>query len=116
MFKDAWFATVVNGKNGMNFDQYISDIYLHLFVLCPEGNGIDTHRFWETLYMKSIPVVKRNINNSFYEGLLPIAYVDNWEEITSNFLMLKIKEFEQLTFNYELLTFDYWKNKILNTL
>jgi hypothetical protein len=66
--------------------------------------------------MKSIPVVKRNINNSFYEGLLPIAYVDNWEEITNNFLMLKIKEFEQLTFNYELLTFDYWKNKILNTL
>jgi hypothetical protein len=27
------------------------------FIACPRGNGIDTHRFWETLYRGSLPVV-----------------------------------------------------------
>ncbi len=29
----------------------------YLFVACPRGNGLDTHRFWETLYRGYIPVV-----------------------------------------------------------
>lgn len=27
------------------------------YVLCPRGNGLDTHRFWETLYRGSTPIV-----------------------------------------------------------
>ena len=27
------------------------------YIACPRGNGIDTHRFWETLYRGSLPVV-----------------------------------------------------------
>jgi len=30
------------------------------FVLCPRGNGIDTHRFWETLVCGAVPVVVEN--------------------------------------------------------
>ena len=27
------------------------------YVLCPRGNGVDTHRFWEALYKGNLPVV-----------------------------------------------------------
>ena len=39
---------------------YLRDLRNHAFVLCPRGNGVDTHRMWETLYMGSIPIVRRH--------------------------------------------------------
>ena len=30
------------------------------FELCPEGNGMDTHRFYEALFLNTIPIVKKN--------------------------------------------------------
>ena len=27
------------------------------FCICPEGNGVDTHRLWECLYLKVVPIV-----------------------------------------------------------
>ena len=35
--------------------QYLSDINNSKFTICPWGNGYDTHRLWESLYLKSIP-------------------------------------------------------------
>ena len=80
LLKDKDFVTTQMLSNGQNYDNYIDNIYNHKFVICPEGNGIDTHRKWETLYLKSIPIEKRNINSSFYEDL-PICFVDSWEDI-----------------------------------
>jgi hypothetical protein len=30
------------------------------FVAAPRGNGVDTHRFWETLYRGGIPIVEKS--------------------------------------------------------
>ena len=51
------------------------------FVVCPEGNGIDTHRIWEALYMGSIPIIKRNRNIEPLLRYLPILVVDDWNEL-----------------------------------
>lgn len=40
--------------------EYLKDLSLHRFSLCIRGNGIDTHRFWESLYLGVIPVVVDN--------------------------------------------------------
>jgi len=54
----------------------------YAFIACPRGNGIDTHRLWETLYRGSIPVVKRSAWTEMIEELgLPIVQLDSWEEI-----------------------------------
>lgn len=37
------------------------------FVLCPGGNGIDTHRVWETIYRGSLPIV---LDNSWSRSLV----------------------------------------------
>ena len=35
---------------------YLESIKNHDFVLCPRGNGRDTHRLWETLYLSLIHI------------------------------------------------------------
>ena len=105
------FTTIKHGLNGQGFDEYLDDIYNHKFVICPEGNGIDTHRTWECLYLNTIPIEKRNINNQFYTDL-PICFVNNWEEITETFLENEYIRINKIKWNLEKLDIDYWKNKI----
>jgi hypothetical protein len=115
IFNNKSWVTLEHGINGNNFDNYLNKIHSHKFVLCPEGNGTDTHRTWETLYVGSIPVEKRNLNNIFYQDL-PICFVNKWSDITEDFLD---KEYERITntkWNLEKLNFDYWKNKIKNNI
>ena len=59
---------------------YLSSMAEADFVLCPRGNGLDTHRIWEALYMGTYPIVKRH---SMIEDLvsgLPVWVVDEWQE------------------------------------
>jgi len=113
LLKDKSFATLKHGLNGQGFDDYLDDIYNHKFVICPEGNGIDTHRTWECLYVNTIPIEKRNINNQFYTDL-PICFVDDWEEVTEEFLEKEYIRITNAEWNLDKLKFEFWKNKINN--
>lgn len=115
LFRNKSFVNCVEGKNGYGFESYIDNIYNHKFVLCPEGNGTDTHRTWECLYMDTIPIEKRNINNSFYTDL-PICFVNDWEEINEDFLNKEYERIKNTKFNLHKLDFDYWRNKINNSI
>jgi len=114
LFKDKPWVTVDMRQNGVDFDNYLDNIYNHKFVLCPEGNGIDTHRIWECLYMGTIPIVDNNINNSFYDKL-PLLTINNWDSITEDKLLLSYIPLYMQDQHKEILTFEYWKNKIWNT-
>lgn len=37
--------------------QFLSKVVDYDAVVCPEGNGKDTHRVWEVLYLRRIPIV-----------------------------------------------------------
>lgn len=105
------WVTAERGTNGTNFDGYLDNVYNHKFVICPEGNGIDTHRIWETLYMGSVPIVENNINNSFYRDL-PMLLVDDWDDLTDGWLQDAYRDIQRMPINRNKLTFSYWKNKI----
>jgi hypothetical protein len=105
------WVTIEHGKNGQGIINYLDNVYNHPFVICPEGNGMDTHRTWECLYLRTIPIEKRNINNQFYTDL-PICFVDDWEEITEIFLYNEFKRMAEVKWNLEKLNFEYWKNEI----
>ena len=105
------WATVHMGSNGQGFDNYIDNVYNHPFVICPEGNGIDTHRVWECLYMNTIPIVIRNINNSFYEDL-PILFLNDWEELSEKLLHDAFMDMSRKEWNMDKLTFEYWRHEI----
>lgn len=42
------------------YKEYLYELSQHYFCLCVRGNGIDTHRFWEALYLGVIPVIINN--------------------------------------------------------
>ena len=109
IFRNKPYVTKAFGKNGTKFDQYLNNIYNHKYMICPEGNGLDTHRFWECLYMRTVPIVVKNINNWFYNDL-PVLYVNNWEEINKDLLDDMWEMFDK--WNNEMLSFEYCKNKI----
>lgn len=111
VLKGQSFVTTGNGANGEGFDNYLDNLYHHPFVVCPEGNGIDTHRVWECLYMKTIPVVIRNINNSFYADL-PILFIDDWDELSEKFLHDNYMRIVNETWNTQKLDFDWWKKEL----
>lgn len=113
LFKDISWVTLINGMNGLNFDTYLKNIKSHKFVLCPEGNGTDTHRTWETLYLGSIPIEKRNLNNKHYQDL-PICFIDNWSDINEDFLNSEYERITNQKWNLEKLNFNFWCDKIKN--
>ena len=91
---------------------YSEDLSIYKFILSPWGNGIDTHRIWETLYSGSIPVVKRHPTFSMLEGL-PIYFYDELEDITiSNLLNFS---YDNQVFDVNLLNLNSWMNKISET-
>ena len=61
--------------------RFLSQLRAHDFVLCPRGNGTDTHRLWETLYMGGIPIVRRTDCWLPLLRDLPVVVVDEWAEV-----------------------------------
>jgi hypothetical protein len=95
------------------YDRMFFNIMLdHLFIACPEGNGIDTHRFWETLYMGRYPVVLHNrVTDAFSD--LPILILNKWEDFEKEYLMF-LERIKNKTFTYKKLTQEYWMDRINN--
>ena len=85
-------------------------------MICPEGNGIDVHQPWESMYINTIPIQKKSINNSNWREL-PVCWVNEWSEIEDeDFLMSEYERITTTTFDTSKLDFLYWENKIKNTL
>ena len=53
-----------NVASGKPYKEYLLELASHRFCLCIRGNGIDTHRFWESLYLGVIPVIINNKTTS----------------------------------------------------
>ena len=51
-------------------------------VACPAGNGIDTHRIWESLYMGSLPVMLEK-DASIFDSVWPIHKVSSWNDLVN---------------------------------
>ena len=107
MFEDKPWVTSYRGSNATGgFDEYLDNVYNHKFMICPEGNGIDVHQPWECLYVGSIPIERRNINNQFYTDL-PICFVDKWSELTEDFLNSEYERITTSKWNMKKISFEY---------
>ena len=97
--------TVNNMKFVCNFRSnpvsYFKEIGKYKFVICPEGNGIDTHRLWETLYSKGIPIVERNDRMEKKLEGLPILWTTDYSELTEEYLNLKYTEILNNSYNFK---------------
>ncbi len=112
--QDLNYVTKEYGKNiSHTYDNYLKNIYNHPFVISAAGNGEDCHRTWETLYVGSIPIVKKTINNCFYDDL-PICFIDEWTQLKDfDFLINQLSLIKNKSYNIEKLFFEYWKTLII---
>jgi hypothetical protein len=61
------------------FDGYLRGLARSYFTVSPRGNGIDCHRTWEALYLRSIPIVTRSAITERHRDL-PLIVLDDWAE------------------------------------
>ncbi len=108
-FKNQNFCYTVNSKK--DYLDYLIDVCNSKFILSPQGNGLDCHRTWEALYLGAIPIIKTSSIDQLFENL-PVLIINDWADITENFLQEKYKEIKNKTYKLEKLHFDYWKNLI----
>ncbi len=108
-------ASVYNCLNGQNFEQYVYNMKKYTYCICPRGNGIDTHRIWEALYFKCIPIVKKHITHEF-DFDLPIIFIDDWNDLTDQLIEEKHKEIIDNgsinNFHSGPTRMEYWMEKI----
>lgn len=97
----------------LSLDEYKCQLDRHKFILCPRGNGIDTHRLWESLYHGIIPIVEKHTHYRCLEDL-PALVVDSFTNITEDFLTEKMDSLSKLKFNMEKLKVSWWMDKIKN--
>lgn len=111
LFQDKEWATVTH----LPYREYLNQMKKHKFVLCPSGNGIESARNWETLYMRRVPVFRRHpyLEEMFKD--FPCLFVDEFEEVTEELLQANQHFFEQAqTMDMEKLDLDYWFKKCTN--
>lgn len=84
------------------------------FVVCPPGNGHDTHRLWETLYMGGIPIIKRNRYLTPLVAHLPVLEVKSWLQVLDeDFLEMSWDQINSKVHDFAKLSSDYWLNQIV---
>lgn len=85
MFMNKDWATVDTGRT--EYSEFLEKMSKHQFMLCPRGNAIDCHRNWEVLYMRRVPVMKRD---AYLEELFkdwPVLFVNDYSEVTEELLI-----------------------------
>jgi hypothetical protein len=91
----------------------------NLFVICPFGNGPDTHRAYEVLALGRVPILSKCYMNCELFKDLPVVIVSNWEEINEEFLenqkRIIVEKYNKNDYKFEKMTSAYWKNMIMQS-
>jgi hypothetical protein len=84
LFQNQSWANVEIGS--VNYHEYLSSLKKSKFMICPVGNAIDCHRNWECLYMRRVPVMKKNKYLEYLFGDYPVLFVDEYLDVTEDLL------------------------------
>jgi hypothetical protein len=78
--------------NAFILSKYRKESY---FTLHPRGAGEECHSFYESLFLDSVPIVKKT--NTYYDkvfSVLPCLVVDDWNDVTEK-LLVEMKDLYQ---------------------
>jgi len=103
--------------SNLSLGDFFNKLLDYKMVLCPVGNGVDTHRLWEVLYSNRIPITVKVNNYGIYKlyETLPIIILDKIEDLLDyDLISKKYNEIISNNYNLELINYNYWRNKIKN--
>ena len=90
------------------FQAYIAELAVHKYAICPPGNGVDCHRFWECFYLGVIPILKRSYFTEQVAKQFQCILLDNWSDLSIETLL---REYSPPPI-YSNLTIEYIKASI----
>lgn len=108
----------IENKKFSNSKKYFKELKQYKFILCPPGNGPDTHRIWESLMYKTFPIFELNSFTNNLKNLgVPALYLNSWSDlgsISDKDLILEYKNLSNL--NSDMIYFDFWDNQFKSKL
>ena len=93
------------------FAQYMKELSQFRFVASPNRLGTDCHRTWEAMLVGTIPIVTRSSIAKLFDDL-PVLIIDDWNQVTREFLEQKFEEITSKSYNLKKLYADYWFDQI----
>ncbi len=95
--------------------EYFNYLATFRFAICPEGNGVDTHRLWECFYLRVVPIV---LDDLFIKKVketynLPMVILNDWNDLRELYQFLNYDNYESLFSNLIKLDLNYLKQNIL---
>ena len=110
MMKNEDWLTV--REAGLDFETFLGEMTSHRFALCPPGNGVDTHRLWEALYSRTIPVAIGTSGMDAFRDL-PILFVEDFRQLTRDFLASEYDRIKSSNWNWPKLLLPWWRERIV---
>ena len=98
-------------NKSLDWEEYVKQLQDTYFCVCPEGNGPDTHRVWESLYCGCIPIVLSTTTPDLFKDL-PVLPVGSWDSITIDLLLTKLNAIKKGSYPFEKLFYPYWKTRL----
>ena len=112
----SWLHCLPMAPDGDMEEQYRT-LSGYLYWLSPRGNGLESRRTWEALYMGCVPVLERSEITAelFDDGDLPVLLVDDLTLLTKETLVANLPRFLHLTLDFprRTLLLHTWKQRIL---
>ncbi len=112
-----WLAC---NKHSMSYSGLLGtyrNLSQYLYWLSPQGNGYDSHRTWEALYLGAVPVMERTsiTRHLFHDADLPVLLVDDMTRLSKQTLLAHLPRFFNISRDYarRKLHLDYWKALIV---
>ena len=94
-------------KPTIELGEYVKKLSHYKYNVTPWGNGFDTHRLWESLYLGCVPITKFHKTFKNMQDL-PIIFVSDYKDISLD--MVNKYKFESV--NIEKLKFSWWLSLI----
>lgn len=100
------------------YEEYLQDMASSKYVMCPPGNGLDSYRIWEALYVGSIPIVPGEYWSQFLQeypvALMPHHAIDENTLLESYSLIEKKygNDWRQHPVWEQDLNYDWWRDQI----
>jgi hypothetical protein len=82
-----------------------------LFVLSPQGAGIDCHRTWEAILLGCVPIIRQNSVSALLAEL-PALVVNDWSEVRPALLETFRAELASKKFDFSTLFRETWMRRI----
>lgn len=90
------------------FEEYMEEMATCQFTISPRGDMLDCYRHWEAISVGSIPICIHSALDSAFNDL-PVLIIDDYTDITEDYLKQKYIEIWSRPYNYERLYIQYWR-------